>query len=419
MKHTIVFFRLQALYFMIIFYILPLVSVYAQSPTSNLLISPDQQTILADSVFETVIFLDTKNNIANTIELNIKFPADKLAVIKPSGDKSLISIWLEPPTYSNIDGIVRLVGVIPNGINIKNGLVATITFKAKATGKAIVSILPNSKILANDGRGTEMIINSNRSIYTIEATPPEGVPVFSETHPFPDKWYNNKNIILSWERTKSITNFSFELDNKPFTMPDDITDTNDAVKSYENLSDGIWYFHIKAQQAGLWGRATHFTIHIDSTPPASFSPQIQFLSAEALARALIFFSTSDALSGIDHYEIGIIDKTKNPNLSPAFVFAQSPYQLAKEVSSGALTIIVRAFDKAGNIKDEAADINLPFLSIFPFIQNNLTFLLIVIIILLLLGAITHYFIGHHVADKLRRIYEILKGPKTNDDNHIM
>ncbi|MFH1759197.1 MAG: cohesin domain-containing protein [Patescibacteria group bacterium] len=220
---------------------------------ATLSISPASGTVLYNSTFEASIYMDTRGESINAVELNLKFPPDKLSIIKPSGGESFFSIWPEVPVYSNTDGTVKLVGGIPNGIITESGLITTITFKAKQTGQATIEILPSSKVLANDGRGTDVLARSGRGTFTIKPRPPGGVKVFSETHPFEDQWYNNNNPIFTWEKDAGVTDFSFVLDNKPQTIPDNNTNNQDTIKAYEELDDGLWYFHVKAKKRRYLG----------------------------------------------------------------------------------------------------------------------------------------------------------------------
>jgi len=345
-----------------------------------LLLSPSVETILVDSSFDVSILLDTQGNRINTVELNLKFPPDKLAIVKPSKGKSFFSIWLESPTHSNTEGEARFMGGIPGGITTESGLVTTITFKAKTTGQAIVEVLPTSKVLADDGFGTNIISEFGRGIYTVNPRPPGGVKVFSKTHPSGDRWYNNNSPILMWEKDLGVSDFSFEIDNKSLTIPDNISDIQDTITSYEDLADGVWFFHIKAKEKEIWGTTTHFPLYIDTAPPLPFKPKIEILTATVINRALVSFSTIDTLSGIDHYEVGIIDKTKSPLESPSFMEAESPYQLPAFVS-GSLRVIVRAVDRAGNVRDESADTYLPLSS---------STIIIIALAIILLSVITYY-----------------------------
>lgn len=363
----------------------------------TLLVSPPSGTVLVGSTFDVSVFLDTEGKNVNTVVLKLKFPPDKLTIVRPSGGQSFFSIWPEAPVFSNTEGTMEFIGGVPGGITTERGLVTTITFKAKKTGQAVVEIMPSSKVLANDGRGTDILSRKGRATYNIQAIPPGGVKVFSETHPFEDLWYNNKNPILTWEKDAGITDFSFTLDNKPLTIPNNISDTKDTIKSYEDLADGLWYFHIKAKKDDIWGSTTHYLILIDATPPASFKPTVEILTAAVIDRALVSFFTTDALSGIDHYEVGVIDKNTSPLDSPVFVETQSPYQVPNLIS-GDLRIIVRAVDRVGNVRDESIDIYLPLSKVVIFGIILAIFLLLIVF---------HYLFGHRLLARFKRAFTIV------------
>src|SRR3989344_1893263 len=233
--------------------------VYAQSinlDASNLTakvdlsFSPFFGSFEEDSTFNVPIFLNTRDSSVNGIELYIRFDAEKLAVIQPSGVTSIIGVWIEPPVFDNTRGIVNYVGVVPDGITTSSGLIGTITFKAKKTGRASVSFDSNSSVLLNDGLGTKAVTTFGRAEFTILHKAPSGVVIFSDTHPKENDWYNNMNPVISWEKDEGVEGFSYVFDNKPFTMPENTIMTTATTKSFESLNDGMWYFHIISNRNG-------------------------------------------------------------------------------------------------------------------------------------------------------------------------
>jgi hypothetical protein len=376
-------------------------------------LSPRSGTFLEGSTFEVPVFIDTQGKSINTIELHMRFDPKKLSILQPAGTRSIIGVWVEPPSYSNADGSLKLVGVIPGGVNTKSGLITTITFKALIPGDTRVRVIETTQVLANDGLGTSVDINFDSVAYSIVPKAPDGVRVFSDTHSFQDRWYNNMNPVLSWEKPEGVTGFSYELDDKPATVPDAVKDTEDTVFSPSEIREGLSYFHIRAEKKGVWGSASHFLLRIDQTPPAEFKPTIDTYTAAIItSRALVSFFTTDALSGVDHYEVAVIDKKDSANISPVFVQTQSPYQLPTQ-SSGDIRVIVRAVDGAGNVRDESIDVNLvPSWS--KLLKDNMVAVvlglaLLIILILLLI----HYLFGHNILKIIFRAFKIAsEGSKT-------
>lgn len=382
-------------------------------------LSPRSGSFEEGSTFEVPILLNTKNRSINGIEVRVNFDKDKLSIINQTGGTSIIGVWVEPPRFDNTRGTASYVGVVPNGITTQSGLIGTVTFKAKAPGRAAVSIGSNSKILLNDGLGTETILDLGRADYNILTKAPEGVQVYSETHGVQSDWYNNNTPVVSWARDAGVSGFSFELDNKPNTVPDNTVDAEETTKTFETLPDGLWYFHIKASKAGVWSTTGDFLMRIDTAPPAEFKPETNYLVAAVIAteRTLVSFFTTDNLSGIDHYEVGIIDKTQPPTESPVFVQAESPFQVPL-TAGGKLEVIIRAIDKAGNVRDESTDVRPPS-TLAKFVKDYLVYILIAIILLSFLMLIFHYLVGHHIIRYIGRIRQILKKEKIEEAEKIL
>lgn len=370
---------------------------------ASLVFSPKAGTFQEGSVFDVQVFLDTRGQSVNTVELHVSFPTDKLFLVRPSGDKSIIGLWLEPPKYSNTDGRASFIGVIPGGIVTNSGLISTLTFRTKAAGTAVVKVASTSRVLMNDGLGTDAEVDYGRASYSVTAKPPDGIAVFSETHPIQDRWYNNNNPILQWDKDGEAVDFSYTLDNQPFTVPDNVVDTQDALKQFQNLKDGVYYFHIKARKNNVWGVPTHFALHIDAHPPASFRPSVDFIDS---GHVLISFFTTDLLSGLDHYEVGVIDSSQPSTEAPAFVPAESPYQLPSVPDNA--NVIVRAIDRAGNVRDSRISVS-P--SSHRFLQKYASFFLAGTLVLLLL-MILHYFFGHHLIAHFKRLMAAWKKEET-------
>ncbi len=106
-EKTLIIKRKVFLFLSIVFFSAhPIFQQYASAQESSsakttLFLSPRIETVLVGSSFDVSVLLDTHNNSINTVELNLKFPSDKLTIVKPSGAKSFFSVWFESPTYSN------------------------------------------------------------------------------------------------------------------------------------------------------------------------------------------------------------------------------------------------------------------------------------------------------------------------------
>jgi hypothetical protein len=331
----------------------------AQTEGATLFLSPDSTSTVAGKTFEVSVFLDTGGNTINTLDVFIKFPSDKLQVVSPSIGKSIIGIWTSPPGFNNSIGEVHFRGGIPApGTNTPNGLISTITFRAKSVGIATVSFGSNSKILLNDGYGTNVLTNMRGASYNISLPQSEGPTITSPTHPDQNRWYKNSTPALEWTSPFKIDGSSYVLTQNPIDVPDDISEGSRQSVSYKNLADGLYYFHLKAISKGTWGGVSRYAIKIDNSPPAKFTVDILPNKRTSVRSPLITFDTTDAISGLNHYELKIVPRNltfKEGILQSGeegfFIEVPNRYVIDQELDLGDYDVIVRAFDNAGNFEE--------------------------------------------------------------------
>lgn len=353
--------------------------VAASPPTSlaegaSLKISPASGVYEVGGLVDVSFVVDTGGQAINAVQADIIFPADKLQVVNPVASTSFISLWVTAPTYSNTDGTLHFQGGLPTpGIKTSGGVISTVTFRIKASGKATIRYAPTSRVLLNDGAGTNILTSSGSSEYTLKIPPPAGPVVTSPTHPDSNAWFNNPQVQYQWDVIDGAVGYSFIFDQSSKTVPDDVVDTTATAVSVKATGDGVWYFHIRAKTID-WGGITSVPVQIDATAPASFTPKFDNGTITIEDTPTLRFVTSDAASGIDHYEVKQVTTTKDaPHVASLFVESSSPHVLSK-LSAGTYEFIVRAFDRAGNSVDASTKLNVvasgvSFYSRVPFLQN--------------------------------------------------
>ncbi|MEK7630082.1 MAG: cohesin domain-containing protein [Patescibacteria group bacterium] len=344
---------------------------------ASLSILPPAGSFTIGSTFDVSVFLDTQGASVNAIQMSLSFPPDKLQLVSPATSKSIISVWTSQPKFNNQTGIIDFQGGIPGGINVSSGLVTTLTFRAKSGGDAILKFLDNSKVLLNDGLGTDALRQTQSAFYDLVLPPPAGPLVVSKTHPDQARWYANSLVILDWAPSAGgAEGFSYMLSDNPVDQSDDISEGLQSSVAYKNIADGAHYFHIKALRNGVWGGTTHYEVNIDTTPPAEFPVEIVPAARTVRAQPIVQFFTTDAFSGLDHYELKIValspsnsgsetDSARNQTL---FVEAQSPY-LTQPLQVGNYDVILRAYDKAGNYREEVKRLEIRQ-AIFEFVNGQ-------------------------------------------------
>lgn len=387
--------------------------MFSPAQAANYSLTPANGTYTVGSTFDVSVLVDTQNQEINAVQMQLSFPADKLQLVSPSAGNSIIEIYTTPPKFDNSAGRVEIIGGIPNGINVKSGLVSKLTFRVKGVGTAALRFTGESQVLLNDGRGTNVLDNTYGATYKLELPPQQGPIVISDTHPDQEVWYANSNVGLQWDvGLEPAENYSYTISDSPSDTPDDTPETAGTSVNYKQVANGINYFHIKAFREGRWGGVSHYSIKVDSLPPAEFTIGVTPSAKTFVTKPVFNFTTTDSLSGLDRYEIKIIPikiegRPKALVDNQLFVDATSPYQTT-ELLHGTYEVVLRAYDKAGNIREVNKKIEITdswwwFLSqdgvTFPFGMQVRWGLLIplALILLIVLLVIAYYF---------RRLYKV-------------
>jgi len=339
------------------------VPVIAQAQEASLYLAPRSGTFFVGSIFDISVFLNTEGNSIHTVRADLKFPPDKLQVTSPTAGDSFISVWAEQPFYSNREGIISFKGGVPHpGINTSAGLVSTISFRAKTPGVATISFLDSSQVLVADPQVKDILKTSTGGNYTLIIRPPEGPEIFSSTHPSLTVWYRDNNPSFFWEKDSEVTDYSWSFDQDPKGVPDNIPEAFLTQVSLSDVTDGLWYFHLKARKGKTWGGVSHYPVRIDTTSPRDFSVEIEKVSI--VSQFFADFSTSDFVSGIDYYEVAFVNlDDPQAAATPFFIEAFSPTRIPYE-TSGKYVILVRAYDNAGNYTESKSTLTIvsPLLS---------------------------------------------------------
>jgi len=110
MKNKIKLIKILFLFFWLISASLLPLSADARGE-AKLSLSPLTGSFMVGSTFDVSIVLNTDEVYANTVKVDLKFPADLLQVVTPSSGKSFVSLWLEQPTYSNTEELLVSLAV--------------------------------------------------------------------------------------------------------------------------------------------------------------------------------------------------------------------------------------------------------------------------------------------------------------------
>lgn len=336
---------------------------------ATLYFSPNSGSYAVNDTISLNVYVSSADQAMNAASGVVSFPRDKLQIVSLSKSGSIFSLWVSEPSFSNSDGTVNFEGITLNpGFTGSNGKIISVVFKVKSGGSASISFSSGS-VLANDGKGTNILTNLGTAQFNLSGTaapPPSAgdVPaapqILSATHLDPEKWYALSGAKFNWQLSSDITAIRLSFDQTASTIP---TTTSAAVseKEISGVADGIWYFHLRLSNAFGWGKTSNFRFQIDTQPPASFSIEFPDGSQTDNPQPKILFSTTDSLSGIDYYKIKIGDG-EFLKIGASEVSENAPYVMPLQ-TPGQKTILIQAFDKAGNYTSSQAEITI--LSIAP------------------------------------------------------
>ena len=332
---------------------------------ATLYFSPSSGNFTTGNIFSASLLLNTQGQDVNNVETIINFPTSLMEVTSVSKSGSILSLWIEEPTFSNSNGTISFNGGIPTpGFNGTSGRVLNVVFRVKKQGLGSL-ISTDAAVRANDGLGTDILTGTAQASFTFideevivppatekDVTPPtekkiSGLPqapnISSETHPDPDKWYTEETATFDWSVSSNITASKLLVGHLPRSEPTVLYTPPVDRKTIKDLGDGVWYFHTKLRNNNGWGPTTHFSFQIDTEKPTDFD--IIEVERDDLTdpRVKLAFNASDETSGIDHYEVQIDGEDtiiweddgsgifETPNLAP-----------------GTYILVAKAIDKAGN-----------------------------------------------------------------------
>lgn len=336
---------------------------------ATLSFSPSSGTYFAGRSFSVSVLVSSPDQAMNAVQAEISFPVNKLEVLSVSETNSIVTLWVQNPTFSNQDGTIDFGGVAVNpGFQGSAGDVITIRFEAKNSGSAPLSFVSGS-VLANDGKGTNILTSMGTANFTItplssapaSTVPTSGnanspAPIIINSNPsiISGQWYNINQIAFNWSVPASAEGVDYTISNNANLQLPDVNQGLVSQASYDlsQFSDGIWYFFVSFNNGSAWSPAAVQKIMLDRTPPEPFV--ITRVDTNLADTQPVFaWAANDAVSGIDHYQV----KIGNGDWFDASTIqtGSSTYMLPPQSPTSARTITVQAFDKAGNYTNATAN----------------------------------------------------------------
>jgi hypothetical protein len=344
-------------------------------------LTPSTTSVRAGDIVTIRLIANTQGTAINQGDGTLQFPTDMLEVVSVSKAGSIFSLWVEEPRYSNAAGTVQYDGGVPTpGYTGASGTIISITFRAKQSGTATLS-LTDAALRANDGLGTDVLRSTGGSQITILAVAPVVVPttptptvpqedeevtppatgsaailsLMSPTHSAEDRWYQNASPLMQWQNPAGASAVQTIVDTDETTVPSVTYTPAITERRIATLEDGIWYFNIRARVGGEWGPVSSYTLRIDTEAPEITNASFDYDGARQLL-VISGVSATDTTAGIARYEI-VVDG-KEPITVSAEAFTGGTYSFPYN-KAGVQSVTVRVIDGAGNSAETSGTVTVP------------------------------------------------------------
>jgi len=356
---------------------------------ATIFVSPSSKTCYVGETCSVDISVSSIEEAMNAISGSLDFPQSLLSVASLSKENSILSLWIQEPSFSA--NSVEFEGIILNpGFTGSSGKIVEVEFNPLSVGVAELSFSSGS-VLANDGNGTSILENLQTGTLNIllpidepeeeedeegdndeedsggddeenGQTNPEGdgdeagsntggttnklpgLPkISSSTHPDSNSWYSKTTASFSWKITEEIQEVRLSVSSDSEEVPTVNYSAIDS-KEFSGIADGVWYLHVQFKNKNGWGEVSHFLFRIDTQKPDYFKiERIISSSANADSYNEFLIEADDKMSGVDHCVISVDNQDSN-------VWYDDGTHIFKisKLSPGEHNINVSVVDKANN-----------------------------------------------------------------------
>lgn len=353
--------RLKIHYAPIVLWVVTLAMLFSYefAQAATLLVSPNTGVYSVNNVFTARVVINTMGQAINAAEGTLQFDPNQIQVVSIDRTGSIFNLWVTEPAFSNTAGTITFSGGAPSGYTGAGGVIFNVTLRARAMSESQLRFTTGA-ILANDGRGTNILTSMNGGTFTIQAVSTNPAPeqieyvapantpsapkIVSTSHPDQDAWYKEKEAKFTWILPPGTTAVRTLLDQAPSTIPTRVYEPPIGSLTVPDLPDGISYLHVQFKNAEGWGRVTHYRLQVDTDAPEFLDLSLANDTEVSDTRQKIKVEVSDATSPVNLFLVTI-------NNQEPFEFKDTNQTRIIELPSlppGFHTVIVEAKDASGN-----------------------------------------------------------------------
>lgn len=266
-----------------------------------------------------------------TIYIDRSDPADFTATANPSGWTSGASVSISFATTDATAGINHYE------VALDGGPYATHTSPYALDVSSVADGTHTVHVKAIDNAGNDLV--KDVTVRLDKTNPAAFTPTANAT-----SWTKASSVSISFattDATSGIASYQVALDGGGYT-----TRTSPYALDVSSVADGTHTVHVKAIDNAGNSLVRDVTISLDKTAPADFTPTANPAGWTRAGSVAISFAATDALAGVDHYEVAVDGGT--------YTTRTSPYTLdVSAITDGTHTVHVKAVDDCGNqrIKD--------------------------------------------------------------------
>jgi len=353
-----------------------------------------------NGVFSIYMLVDTGDNPINAADISVEYDANKIELENIRYDSSLFTVWhrIPLPEEDNL-GTITLTGAAPDAFQGSQGILMEMQFSRILSGPFTLKFKDDQRLFHTFG---EPMIAQTSDLYgVIRAIPKHTNPdspkvtATSPSHPSQKQWYSQQKTIIDWSQdteNKPGDIFNYTVNQEPIFNYTENT-TKDTKIHFKVPHDGQWYIHIQRERNGIKSPMNTLGFKVDTTPPEAFKtlPGQDQSTIEGLTRFLSF-TTIDTMSGLAHYKVCQGTKCE--------LLQQSPYKTNIE-KPGYYKFTVQAIDRAGNIRESEAIINIQGSNYYTieFPVNITIYILPLLGLLILLIVLAWFLLAWHRHNK--------------------
>ena len=260
---------------------------------------------------------------------------------------------------------MNIACLVPSPGLASSGTVAEILIRPKQTGQINLTFAQQSKVLANDGLGTNVLRQAVGGTFYAYNDESDQTVVLSSSHPNSERWYGSNSVRFVWMADEPNATYHYVFSDQASYNPSWVAqEIRESSVKLEAEKSGQYYFYLITNKGQPGERINRYGVKVDITPPQKPSvkaSQTMVLPGEVVR---VEFTSSDAHSGLQKgFYVKVDDGTFLPLKSPLFV---------SFVEEGDHHITIRAFDEAGNYSDESIKMEVAGLSFFKKIVYYIT-----------------------------------------------